>query len=61
MDLTYGLISADSHAAFAPDTYTSRMSAKKWGDLIPRVVEVKENGNAIDRWSIYGEVSNHDI
>ena len=33
----------------------------KWGDLIPRVVEVKGNRSAIDHWSIYGEVSDHDI
>jgi uncharacterized protein len=61
MDLTYGLISADSHAAFDPETYTSRMSVSKWGDLIPRVVEVKENGSIVDRWSIYSKVSDNDV
>ena len=61
MDLIYGLISADSHAAFAPDTYTSRMSAGRWGDRIPLVVEVKANGSAVDRWSIYGKISDNDV
>jgi predicted TIM-barrel fold metal-dependent hydrolase len=61
MDLTFGLISADSHAAFDPETYTSRMSVKKWGDLIPRVVQVKENGSIVDRWSIYSKVSDNDV
>ena len=61
MDLRYGLISADSHAAFDPGTYTTRMSSSKWGDLIPRVVEVKENGTVYDRWSIYGKVSDGDV
>jgi predicted TIM-barrel fold metal-dependent hydrolase len=61
MQLRYGLISADSHAAFDRDTYTSRMPASKWGDLIPRVVEVKEDGSVMDRWSVYGKVSDGDV
>lgn len=61
MELKHGLISADSHAAFGPDTYTSRMSKTRWGDLIPRVVQTKENGTIHDRWSIHGEISDLDI
>jgi len=61
MQLKYGLISADSHAAFDRDTYTSRMSAMRWGEKIPCVVEVKENGDLIDRWSIYGKLSDADV
>ncbi|HWO42272.1 MAG TPA: amidohydrolase family protein [Candidatus Eisenbacteria bacterium] len=61
MQLKYGLISADSHAAFDRDTYTSRMSKTKWGDKIPHVVEVKENGERVDRWSVYGKISDVDV
>ena len=61
MQLRFGLISADSHAAFEPTTYTSRMSQQKWGDRIPRVVETKENGAVVDRWSIYGRISDADV
>ena len=61
MQIEFGLISADSHAAFAPDTYTSRMSKAKWGDLIPRVIETKEDGTSYDRWSIHGQVADLDI
>lgn len=61
MQLRFGLISADSHAAFEPSTYTDRMSRQKWGDRIPRVVEVNENGTVVDRWSIYGKVSDGDV
>ena len=39
MEIKYGLISADSHAAFEPDSFTSRMSSK-WGDRIPRVAAI---------------------
>jgi predicted TIM-barrel fold metal-dependent hydrolase len=61
MQLRFGLISADSHAAFEPTTYPSRMSQHKWGDRIPRVVETKENGAVVDRWSIYGRISDADV
>jgi predicted TIM-barrel fold metal-dependent hydrolase len=61
MELTHGLISADSHAAFDRDTYTTRMSVSKWGDRIPRVVEAKDNGGFIHRWSVYGKVSDGDV
>jgi hypothetical protein len=37
MEIKFGLISADSHAAFHRDDFTSRMSASKWGDRIPHV------------------------
>lgn len=61
MEIKFGLISADSHAAFAPDTYTSRMSASKWGERVPRVVEVEHEGKRIHRWSVYGKVSRGDV
>ena len=52
MELKYGLISADSHAGFAKDAYTSRMSASKWGDKIPQVGPSATEG--LDGWSVYG-------
>ena len=55
MEIKYGLISADSHAAFDRDTFTSRMSARKWGNRIPHVAGVKRDGKQIDGWSVYGE------
>lgn len=61
MEIKHKLISADSHAAFDPETYTSRMSAGKWGEKIPRVVEVEDNGQRVHRWSIYGKVHNGNV
>ena len=54
MEIRYGLISCDSHVAFGRDDFSARMSAK-WGDLVPRVVEVERSGGErVDGWSIYG-------
>jgi predicted TIM-barrel fold metal-dependent hydrolase len=61
MEIKYKLISADSHAAFDPETYTSRMSAGKWGEKIPRVVEVGDNGERVHRWSVYGQVESGNV
>jgi hypothetical protein len=52
VEIKYGLISADSHAAFDRDDFTSRMSVAKWGDKIPRVVPSPKPGE--DAWSVYG-------
>lgn len=54
MEIKYGLISADSHAAFDRDDFTSRMSQKKWGDKAPQVVEFEHEGEMVDGWSLYG-------
>jgi predicted TIM-barrel fold metal-dependent hydrolase len=54
MEIQYGLISADSHAAFDRDAFTSRMSASKWGERIPHVAGTEQDGKRIDGWSIYG-------
>ena len=54
MEIKYGLISADSHAAFGRDDFTSRMSNKKWGDKIPQIVEFSDDGEILDGWSLYG-------
>ncbi len=61
MDIKFGLISADSHAAFEPDAFTSRMSRSKWGDRIPRVTEVKDNGRRVERWTVYGETASSSV
>jgi predicted TIM-barrel fold metal-dependent hydrolase len=61
MEIKHKLISADSHAGFDRDDFTKRMSASKWGEKIPQIVETKENGNRIDRWTVYGEVRHGDV
>jgi len=53
MQLKFGLISADSHAAFDKDTFTSRMSAAKWGDKIPHVAPSEREGEPVEGWSGY--------
>ena len=55
MEIKYGLISADSHAAFDRHTFTSRMSESKWGDRIPHVAGVESEGERADGWSVYGK------
>jgi predicted TIM-barrel fold metal-dependent hydrolase len=61
MEIKYGLISADSHAAFHRDDFTSRMSAQKWGDRIPHVASKEEGGQRVDGWSIYGRPPRGDV
>ncbi|MFB3053891.1 MAG: amidohydrolase family protein [Alphaproteobacteria bacterium] len=55
MEIKFGLISADSHAAFGRDDFTSRMSAKKWGDKIPQIVEFENEGEIVQGWGLYGQ------
>ncbi|HEY7164986.1 MAG TPA: amidohydrolase family protein [Candidatus Binatia bacterium] len=61
MQIKYKLISADSHAGFDRTDFTERMSAVKWGDRIPRVVELTEKGKRIDRWAVYGKPRHNDV
>jgi uncharacterized protein len=61
MEIRFGLISADSHAGFDRDDFSRRMSATKWSDRIPRVVEVEEKGRRIDRWAVYGTPRHNDV
>lgn len=61
MKVKYGLISADSHAGFDRDDFIRRMSAAKWGERIPHVVELKEKERRIDRWSVYGKARHNDV
>ena len=61
MEIKYGLISADSHAAFDREDFTSRMSARRWGDHIPHIVEVEERGKQVHRWAVHGEPGRGDV
>jgi uncharacterized protein len=56
MNIKHGLISADSHVVLDRDAFTTRMSSAKWGERIPRVVEVEERSRLVHRWSANGEV-----
>jgi len=53
MEIKYGLISADSHAAFNRDDFIRRMSVSRWQDRIPRIVEVEDSGRQVHRWTVY--------
>ena len=55
MEIKFGLISADSHCGFDRDAFTSRMSAGKWGERIPQVVEMEADGRKVHRWFVYGK------
>ncbi len=61
MEIRHKLISADSHAGFDRTDFTERMSASKWGDRIPHVVELNENGKRIDRWAVYAKPRHNDV
>ena len=50
--MKYRVISTDDHLQEAPDTWTSRMSAAKWGDKIP---QLKPLDKERDAWFVYGE------
>ena len=56
MEVKFGLFSCDSHAQLDRDAWTARMSNAQWGDRIPQIVEVKENGQTADRWMVNGKV-----
>jgi predicted TIM-barrel fold metal-dependent hydrolase len=46
------IVDTDTHVVEPPDLWTSRLSASKWGDDIPRVVPDERFGR--DRWLIGG-------
>ena len=52
MGYDYKRIDVDSHIQEKPNTWTSRMSKAKWGDLIPHVADI----DGEDRWVINGQV-----
>lgn len=51
--MSLAIIDADSHLSEAPDVWTARMSAKKWGDAIPHLVHDERLG--MDRWVVGGK------
>jgi predicted TIM-barrel fold metal-dependent hydrolase len=57
MQIRYGLISCDSHAQLDRDAWTRRMSKSKWGDRIPQVIELREEGHSypVERWTVNGK------
>src|SRR5581483_6699435 len=57
MQIKHGLISCDSHGQLDREAFTSRMSAARWGDRIPQVVEVDNGrGDRVHRWSVNGKI-----
>jgi len=56
MEIKFGLFSCDSHAQLDRDAWTKRLSKQTWGDRIPQIVEVNENGQTVDRWMVNGKV-----
>ena len=55
MDIRYGLISADSHVVTDRNAFVERMSKARWGDRIPRVVEVENRDQLVHRWAVNGK------
>src|SRR5215470_17921501 len=55
MEIKYGLISADSHVVTDRNAFVERMSKARWGDRIPQVVEVEDNGHRVHRWVVNGK------
>ena len=50
--MEYHVISTDDHLQENPQTWTSRMSKKKWGDAIP---QIRRDPDGTDHWYINGE------
>jgi hypothetical protein len=63
MEFKFGMISSDSHGQLGRDAYTSRMSAAKWGDRIPHIVEVREDkfDFPVERWVVNGEIQGSNV
>lgn len=63
MEIKYGLISSDSHGQLDREAYTRRMSKATWGDRIPQVVEVREEGFElpVERWMVNGEIQRGSV
>lgn len=56
MEIKHGLMSCDSHGQLNRDAFTARMSRSRWGDRIPQVVEVEEDGRRVERWTVNGRL-----
>ena len=55
MDIRFGLVSSDSHANLHKDAFVERISAGVWGDRIPHVREVEQDGKLVERWVVDGK------
>jgi len=55
VEIRYGLVSSDSHANLHKDAFLERMSAVAWGDRIPQVREVEQDGSLVERWVVHGK------
>ncbi len=55
MDIRYGLVSSDSHACLHKDAFKKHM-APRWGDRVPQVREVEQDGRRVERWVVDGTV-----
>ncbi len=51
--MTSNFISVDDHVLETRDLWTSRLSAKKWGDSIPHIAS---NGDGREHWIVDGEI-----
>jgi len=61
MEIKFGLFSCDSHAQIEKDAFTKRMSKAKYGDRIPRLIEINDAAQTgydrpVHRWAIAGKV-----
>jgi hypothetical protein len=55
MDIRHGLISADSHVVTEPKAFLDRMSKNKFGERIPQIKEVDNQGEKVERWFVNGK------
>lgn len=55
MEIRNGLISSDSHVVTDKNAFVERMSKSKFGDRIPRVIEVDSKGQFVHRWTVNGK------
>ncbi len=63
MEFVHGLVSCDSHAQPPKDTFTERMSKRKWGDAIPQVRLTDDPAHmvipmdgSVERWFVHGAI-----
>jgi predicted TIM-barrel fold metal-dependent hydrolase len=52
MEIKHGLISADSHVVTDRKAFLECMSKAKFGDRIPQVREIENNGRRVERWVV---------
>ena len=55
MDIRHGLISADSHVVTERNAFLERMSKSRFGERIPQIREIENNGVKAERWFVNGK------